>query len=363
MAIFEDLFRDYPEDISHIDLKDYIEYHVPNVSLDTLTRFESHAFFTTGRDVRPRFETLRVYFVARWLASRLESTIGGDLDHALTQILERNATGNSDVLDFLVQRFAAMDTNKAIAAISHASKMVRVRDRWEGAASALFHLAQRLAHKRESTRGERTLAVITYLGMDVAHRTFSNLAMQGHMNGLSLAGFVFKNCSFRNAEFRNCVFDGMTRFEKTRFDGILEFENSEGPGKAQLIDCDFSEEAERTWDLKLGRASRRAITESVARDAMRDVLGRFVGAFGFSTIKEVDRKAGAILRNQARDLAWEELIRAEIIVRHTISGVTGGGLHISEDKDLRHEVRNFLDNAAFGPHLGEALERLLKRVG
>jgi hypothetical protein len=143
MAIFEDLLRDYPADITHADLTDYIAYHVEDVTVDRLARFESHAFFSPGRDVRPRFETLRVYFVARWLANRLQSAMEGDLDRSLTQILERNATGNSDVMDFLVQRFLSMDQNKAIAAISHASRMVRSRERWEGASSALFHLVVR----------------------------------------------------------------------------------------------------------------------------------------------------------------------------------------------------------------------------
>jgi hypothetical protein len=182
------------------------------------------------------------------------------------------------------------------------------------------------------------------------------------LDRLSLAGFVLKGCSFRNVEFRNCVFDKETEFEKSRFDGSLEFENSDGVGRAKLVECTFSAEAERAWDIQIGRASRREITESVAREAVRDVLRRFLGPFGFSTIKEIDRNSGAILRNPARDITWEELMRSEVIVRHAIGGVTGGGLHISEMQDMRHEVRNFLDNAAPGPRLKEVLEGIIKRV-
>ena len=85
---------------------------------------------------------------------------------------------------------------------------------------------------------------------------------------------------------------------------------------------------------------------------MREVLRKFRETFGFSSIKEGDRNSGAILRNQYRDLAWDEMLRTHILEHHEISGVTGGGLHISEDPDVRHEVHNFLDNAALGPRRG-----------
>jgi hypothetical protein len=82
----------------------------------------------------------------------------------------------------------------------------------------------------------------------------------------------------------------------------------------------------------------------------------------FSSIKEVDQNSGAILRNPCRDEAWDELQKAHIVERHQISGVTGGGLHIVDDQDVRHEVRNFLDNAAVGPWLTRVLGEILQRI-
>ena len=77
MLIFENLFRDYPDEIPREYLVLYVEDAVTGVTQDILGRFESHAFLTIGSigNVAPRFETLRVYFVARWLANQLAGFI------------------------------------------------------------------------------------------------------------------------------------------------------------------------------------------------------------------------------------------------------------------------------------------------
>ena len=162
MTIFEELFRDFQDDISRTDLALYVQFNVPEVTSGALERFESHAFFSPGKDVCARFETLKVYFVARWLANRLESA---ESDEMIPQILERNSAGNTDVFDFLVNRFLTMEEKTVRAALPHALRMVRSRPRWEGAASAIFHLAQRMAQRQESIRAVRTDRVLSYLGL------------------------------------------------------------------------------------------------------------------------------------------------------------------------------------------------------
>jgi hypothetical protein len=188
------------------------------------------------------------------------------------------------------------------------------------------------------------------------------LAIHGQIEGLDLSDVVFEDFVFRDVEFRNCSFEESTQFVRSRFDATLQFENCERPGRAQVQNCVCSELAERSWDVQAERASRIPVKRTVAKDAMCEVLRKFLETFGFSSIKEVDRNSGAILRNPCRDLAWDELLKAAIVERHEISGVTGGGLHIREDQDVRHEVRNFLDNAALGPQLTEVLERIVKRI-
>jgi hypothetical protein len=363
MFIFEDLFRDFPADITRDELEIYVTSHVPEITPDALARFESHAFFSPGHHVRARFETLRVYFVARWLATKLEQASFTASDSEVSKILELNSTGNTDVFDFLIPRFAAMDADKVRAAISHAIRMIRARSRWEGACSALFHLTLKLSHEGPTSRRERTVFLVDHLGSNTTSRVgFSRLAIQGQVEGLDLSDLVFEDCVFRDVEFRNCVFQESTRILRSRFDGALNFENCERAGKAQLLGCVYSELAERSWDTQAGRASRTSVNQSVAKQAMREVLRKFLGPFGFSSIKEADRNSGAIRQNPCRDAAWEELLKARVVERHEISGVTGGGLHIFDDQDVRHEVRNFIDNAALGARLSGVLEGILKRI-
>ena len=354
MAIFEELFRDFPEDIPRTDLALYIELHASGLDAGALERFESHAFFSPGKDVCPRFETLRVYFVARWLATRLENI---ESDETIPLILERNSAGNTDVFDFLVDRFLTMEEGTVCAALSHALQMIQTRTRWEGAASAVFHLAQRLAKEFEKTRSTRTDRLLNYLRLASPIR---KIAVIGQISGLDFSNLTFENCIFKDVELYNCRFGNNTRFVKCRFDGSLAFENCEGAGLARTIECVNSEEAREEWDIQAGRASARTITRSSARSALREALRRFVGPYGLSSIKYVDRNSGVLARNPCRDQLWECLLKEGILERHRISGVSDGGLKVADSADARHEVRNFLDNAILGPRLTRVIETLLK---
>jgi Pentapeptide repeats (9 copies) len=359
MQIFEELFRDSSDDISRSDLAFYVQYNVPEVTKDALTRFESHAFLSPGHDVKARFETLKVYFVARWLANRLEAAISEPSSETLiAELLERNASGNTDVFDFLLDRFSTMDPGRARAAITHAVQMTQSRSRSDGAVSALFHLAQRLAHRLDSTKNGRTSLLFGFLGVASPVRRVS---VQGQISGLDLSEMEFIECNFKDAEFHNCTFNESTKFEGSRFDGILSFENCRLSGQARLVNCILSEDAEREWDRQAGKASRSAINHTVAKDALREILRRFIGPYGFSSIKEVDRNSGIIMRNPCGDFAWEELLKAKILERHHISGVSAGGLNIVDNPDVKHEVRSFLDNAALGPRLQRVIEGILKQ--
>ena len=161
MNIFENVFRDYPSDIPREDLALYLEEFVPNISDDRMRRFESHAFLSSvSKDAMiPRFETLRVYFVARWLAHQLEDAQTKDLDRQVTKLLALHGSGSSDIFDYLVDRFAEQPRERVVACISHACRMVGSRSDWEGSSSALFHLCQRLALRFEKGRRERTSMV------------------------------------------------------------------------------------------------------------------------------------------------------------------------------------------------------------
>ena len=360
MNIFEELFRDYSDDVSRADLALYVEDLVPEVTKDVLARFESHAFFSPGRDVKARFESLQVYFVARWLANRLEEAIAeSGSEKRIAEVLEENATGNTDVFDFLLDRFAAIEPSKVRAAISHAFRMVQVRTNWQGPTSALFHLSQRLAIKAENTKSERTSLILELLGVS---SPIKKLAVQGQVSGIDLSNIVFIECAFRDLEFHNCNFNTDTQFQNSRFDGELAFENCKNGGQVRLTGCKLSESAEDEWDRQAGKAVGKIIDEAVVRDALREILRKFLGPFGFSTIKDVLRNTGPILNNPCREPAWDELFREGMLDRHHISGVSGGGINIANSPEVKHEVRNFLDNAALGPRLQRIVATILKRA-
>ncbi len=355
MAIFEELFSDNQEDISQTDLAVYVQFNAPEVSASALERFESHAFFSPGKAVTARFETLKVYFVARWLANRLEHA---ESDELLAKILERNSAGDTDVFDFLVDRFLRMEKQTVLAALAHALKMVQARQRWEGATSALFHLAQRLAQRQESSRSARTALVLDYLGLT---KSVKKVSVIGQIGGLDLSGLRFEGCIFKDIEFHNCRFSDDTEFVKCRFDGSLAFENCEKAGLAKLDECVVSEPAQDEWDKQAGKASRASVSKNVANEALRLALRRFIGPYGFSTIKEADRNTGLLAKNPCRVQVWDNLLRAGILSRHHISGMkSGGGLNVTDRPDVRHEVRNFLDNAVLGPRLARVMETLTK---
>lgn len=362
MLIFENIFRDYAEEIPKEYLALYVEEFAPEVTQDTISRFESHALLSTvgPAGLIPRFETLRVYFVARWLANQLEGTVEKDISSAATELLSMHAAGSSDIFDHLVDRFAGDPKEKTQACIFHAVRMVRARANWEGASSAIFHLCQRLAHLYEKERRARARIVLEFVsGQSRRNDEVNNIAVHGQINGLDLSGFTFARCEFKNLEFYNCSFDDRTVFSNCRFVGGLSFSNCSNANAAILDECRLSDTALLSWEERKNRNPRRLLTERNARLAIRDILRKFENRFGFSSIKVSDRDAGPISRNPCKDRAWNALTNNGIIVHHKISGVSEGGINIVEDSDVRHEVRNFLDNAALGRRLKRALDQIL----
>ena len=215
MLIFERLFRDYHDDIPREELALYVDSYIPSIADDRIHRFESHAFLSTSSQgtVVPRFETLRVYFVARWLANQLEGARTKEIDPEATRLLALHGSGSSDIFDYLVARFATESREKVFASISHACRMVGSRSSWEGASSALFHLCQRLAHRFEKGMKERATIVFgLMIGTMSDERHIEKVAVQGQVSGLDLSGRKFSDCELRNVEFYNCSFDESTVF-------------------------------------------------------------------------------------------------------------------------------------------------------
>jgi hypothetical protein len=189
----------------------------------------------------------------------------------------------------------------------------------------------------------------------------SQLAVQGQIGGLDFAGLQLKNSTFRNVVFHNCAFDDDTRFVECRFEGSLGFERCKNAGLVRLENCKLSDEAQEAFDIQAGKTAKRVITSAVAKEALREILRKFIGPFGYSTIKDSDKNSGPVLKSPCREVAWDELFRANIIERHRISGVRAGGINVSDNPEVKHEVRNFLDNAALGTKLQKVVDEIVRR--
>jgi Pentapeptide repeats (9 copies) len=236
--------------------------------------------------------------------------------------------------------------------------MVQARPKWEGAASALFHLAHRLAVETGKDAVERTGMLMKLLGVK---SPITQLAVQGQIGGLDFGGLQFKDSTFKNVVFHNCSFDESTRFVECRFEGNLSFERCKTPGLLQLDDCFLSDEAQEAVDEQAGKTAKRVINSEVAKAALREILRKFIGPFGFSTIKESDKNSGPILKNPCREIAWEELFKRNILERHRISGIRASGINVADVPEVKHEVRNFLDNAALGVRLKKVVDEIVRR--
>ena len=362
MLIFENVFRDYQGDVPREDLAVYVKEFAKQVTPDKIDRFESHAFFATNAQnmMVPRFETLRVYFLARWLADQLEGAVSEEIDPAATRLLAQNAMGSSDVFDYLVNRFAKGSREKAFETISHACRMISKRSSWKGASSALFHLSQRMAHHFEKGKRERAAIVVKLMAGTLSEvSVVERVAVQGQVSGLDLSGTTFTHCEFMNLEFHNCSFDEGTVFHSGRFIGSLTFTNCSNAKFVRLEDCKLSEAADVAWEERRGKGRKNVISQEKAKGALRDILKKFEQRFGFGSIKNADRDSGPISKNPCKDRAWAALGGAGVIESHRISGVSEGGLNIVDNPEVRHEVRNFLDNAVMGKRLQGALRDIL----
>lgn len=365
MELFEELFREYPDTVTLAELRFYLEC-ICNVSDDKkISSFTNHVFLQrVAKDVfAPRYEVLRVYFIARFLAEGLAESAGRAPRAKIAKLLALNSTGKTQVFDWLLRQFMQLPAERLAYAVHHALDIIADKDTREyqrASATALFHLVSSLI--TESDKGARTGKLATLLrGVANADKViFNSITLSGAVRSLDLTCATFIRCTFVDVEFKNCNFGTRSEFLNCIFDGTVVFSSCDGAQDIVVKDALCSKEAEHSLAEVRNLGTRVDVKRSFAEDALGRALKKFRGDFGFDGIQYRRHKAGFKPGNPYNKVIWDVLKRHGIIERHTITNVDEGGLNIADDKELRREIISYLDNGVFGRRLQKVVEDLVK---
>ena len=363
--VFEELFREYPNTFSNDEIRLFLECVAGVTDPSVVQRFTNHVFLTRIGDgvFGPKYEVLRVYFIARFLALGLVATSGKTPRAAIARLLAANRTGRTQVLDWLTDQMKRLDDKDRLMAIHHAIEIINDkenRDIQKSSCMALFHLVTRLLPSQD--KAERTQALATFLKASntTGPLRFHNIAMSGSVKALDLTNVEFVRCWFDGVEFKNCNFSSGTSFSSCTFDGTLDFVSCENSTDIVISDAVFSPEAEYAVDALKRTGVKEETKRAFAEEALTRALRKFKGDYGFDSIQSRHRKSGFKSGNPYNDKVWDVLSHFEIIQHHHISNVDEGGINVIDDKDVRREIAFFFDNGVFGRRLQSVLAELIK---
>lgn len=366
MTVFEELFREYPDGFVFDDLKFHLEVLCGVKDPSAVSRFTNHVLLQRLPDNKygSRYEVLKVYFIARFLAHGLADTEKETERQKVAKILATNSTGNTQLLDWLVNQLRANGDVRVRAAMRHAGEIIRDKENAvyrREASMALFHLADGLL-KALKSKDEKTSQLAEFCGAKklVNGWGFQDLTLAGSVRGFDFSGCEFVRASIIDVEFRNCIFDSNTQFRNSTFESTLAFNNCDGANAIKTEHCSYSKEAEFALDTARNFGVRPEIRIQLAEDSLTRALKKFRGNMGFSSIRYRHRRSGFKAGNPYNDSIWEVLQKYGVITKHEISGVDEGGIAIVNDKDLRRDINAFLDNGVLSAKLRVVLADITK---
>lgn len=363
IAIFEEIFRASGIDIATKDLDLVLQlYDVDDAGVRQ--RFENHFLLQRVRTdaLVARYEVLKVYFVARFLAKGLRKLYSSTPEKEIAQTLSRNATGQSQVAEWLAWQLRKLDADHLLAAIAHAFEIIsqpaNAQSRHK-AAMALCHLISLLVVDDDKRGRTSEFLRLMSAGSYVPGASVRRLTFAGKLRKFDLKEVTFENCSFVDVEFTGCTFSDSTLFRGCIFEGGLDFSKCGDIGGIEVVECRLSVEAELAFSQAKSRLPALEVRHTFAEEALTKALRKFRGDSGFHGIQWRRRQAGANPKNPFNLEVWEALRRTDVVASHEISGVSGGGLHINEERDVRREVQQYLDNGILGPRLQRVLRDIV----
>lgn len=361
IAILEEIFRAY-EEIPEGDLDELLQVSgVEDVGVRS--RFSNHFLLQrTGHNLGSRFEVLKVYFVARFLAKGLQQIETSSSGKAIAAALAKHSTGQNQVGEWVANQLKRLDKAKLRASIRHAYAIIAAPDNFatrQRAGMALIKIINLLVgdDKDKASRTDELLDMIS-AGSD---KEISNITLAGTLRGFDLTGCTFTDCNVVDTIFQNCRFDASTRFVGCRFEGGLDFINCDGAEMVEVQDgCVFSPEAELTFSRVTQRAPRVSVLEAFAEEALTRALKKFRTDTGLHSIQVRRTLSGMNSKNPYKTEVWKRLLREGVIERHIISGVSEGGYNVRDDRDVKRDIAQYLDNGIIAGKLRAVIDGLIR---
>lgn len=365
--IFEEIFREHPDGFTLEDLNLYLQVIGLVTDPSVVKRFTNHVLLIQGENNKysPRYEVLRVYFLARFLAHGLIESISNKSTqrNKIAKELAKHSTGKTQLMDWLVEQLNSQNENQLRFAFSHALEITRDKENIEVrklSEMAICHLACRFIEENDKNlRADKLLNLLSG-STNTEIISFRETIFSGVLRAFDFRDLEFISCTFIDVEFKNCIFDSKSVFTSCTFEGSLDFHNCSGEKNITVSkDTSMTREAEYALSEICNSGSRRELRASFAEDVLIRALRRFRSDYGFKDIQYRHRKSGFKPGNPYNDRIWELLETFKILERHRISNVDEGGLHIAEDKDLRRDIVSLLDNGVIGSTLRDAVENLI----
>lgn len=364
MAFFEELFREESEAVTQERLAEYLYLMFDIEDAGIVQRFTNHAFLIRhGQNVYgARYEVLRVYFLARFLANSLLQVTQGRNRREIAALLAENSTGKTQVMDWLMRQLDRYTPDQLRAAINHAFDIIDDKDNQsirKFSSLALFHLVNKLVRDTDKSLRVRHWGQLLNAASSKDMLIMRRRVCGGQLRALDLSQVYFTKCEFIDMEFKNCIFGAQTVFEDCIFEGTLAFVSCESLSSISTKGCRFSDESEYAMNEAVGKQTSVTSRKKFAEDALHRALKKFRGEYGWIGIQYNYRKPGFKRGNPYNDIIWDCLEEERITERHHISNVDDGGIHIVDDRELRREVVAFLDNAVLGRRLRKLIEGLV----
>jgi hypothetical protein len=366
IELFEELFLDFPDEISFGILEEYGQVICGVHEQNKLVSLTNHFFLVKKEEGKyvPRHELLRVYFIARFLSHKLLGENGNQAKKRIIKALNLASSKKSSTIDWIATHLQNLPSEKLVMAVHHALEIIGAHDNDLLALEAkksLFQIVNKIVITQE--KNART-AYLAHL-LNVKHKDgkyyFKKVVLAGDAVSYDFESTIFEDCYLSEVSFRNCVFGGETRFQNCTFEGQLEFNNCKNVGSIVTVNPKLSEEAEAQFDIAYNRSMRPEIRRYFAEEALKKALKKFKGSFGFSSILEFNRHRGMDANNPYSQHVWESLSKCGVTSNHIISGISNKGINVVEDGSIRRQIQTFLDNGYLGPALERVVNDMIQK--